>query len=489
VRHHQWLKRKKKQKMKKSNRKVYLLIASMIFIFNHAAYAQIEDTISIFTIDQFTWFLEKYHPVAKQAGLLERKGRSTVRRARGAFDPGLGLDFDQKDFNGIDYFTIVGSGLKIPTWLGVDIKSGFDYNRGVYINPENNLPASGLWYAGVSVPLGQGLFIDNRRAALKQAKIYAQSTEAEQQQIMNNLYFDAIKQYWKWVASKHQLELYENSLELANFLFGAVKQAYIFGDRPAIDTLEAYILLQNREFNRNQYQLLYKNETLELSNYLWFENDLPLEITESLRPPSLDEISMFEIWTLDSLETIVAQLEKDHPFIRMIDYNLQSIQVDRRLKIENLKPQIDINYNILNEAVGNNIVSGLSPNNYKWGVDFSFPLFLRAQRGDLQLTNIRIQETELFKQQKLLEQENKVRQYHNEQITLKDQIELYSDAVNNYEGLFRGERQKFDMGESSLFLLNTRENSLIDANLKLIDIKTKYLISYTGLQWAAGSLY
>jgi outer membrane protein TolC len=475
--------------MKSKSLRTFLLVLSSLFLSHNVLMAQENDSISVFTLDQFIWFLENYHPVAQQAALLENKGKNTVRRARGAFDPGLGLNFNQKDFNSTEYFTLVGSGLKIPTWPGIDIHTGFDYNRGVYVNPENNLPPGGLWYAGVSVPVGQGLFIDSRRAALKQAKIYAQSTEAEQQKIMNDLYFDAIREYWKWVAANYQKQLYENSLELAQILFRAVKQTYLLGDRPAIDTLEAFILVQNREFNKNQFELMYKNQTLELSNYLWFENSLPLEITDQLRPPSLDEVSIPAPWTLDNLETIVSNLEKDHPFLKIIDFNLQSIEVERKLKVENLKPQIDLNYNALNEPVGGNVVSGLSLNNYKWGVDFSFPLFLRTQRGDLQLTKIKMQETQLFRQQILLEQENKLRQFHNEQITLKGQIDLYSNAVKNYEGMYRGEMQKFNVGESSLFLVTTRESNLIDANLKLIDITTKYLISITGVNWAAGILY
>ena len=61
-----------------------------------------------FTQDQLFWFIRNYHPVAVQASLLDDAGNSTVRSARGAFDPELLTRYDQKFFNDEDYFKILG---------------------------------------------------------------------------------------------------------------------------------------------------------------------------------------------------------------------------------------------------------------------------------------------------------------------------------------------------------------------------------------------
>ena len=52
-----------------------------------------------------------------------------------------------------------------------------------------------------------------------------------------------------------------------------------------------------------------------------------------------------------------------------------------------------------------------------------------------------------------------------------DQIELFERTVSDYTTLLDGEQTLFGIGESSLFLLNSRERSLIDAQLKLIDFR------------------
>ena len=45
--------------------------------------------------------------------------------------------------------------------------------------------------------------------------------------------------------------------------------------------------------------------------------------------------------------------------------------------------------------------------------------------------------------------------------------------VENYEKLLEAEIRKFDIGESSLFLINSRESKLIEARIKLISMETK----------------
>ncbi len=444
---------------------------------------------TVFTPEQFIWFVKQYHPVVKQADLLKTQGENTIRRARGNFDPYLFTYFDNKQFDDKEYFRILNTGLKVPTWYGIELKTGYDQNRGIFLNPENNLPLGGLWYGGISVPIGQGLFIDNRRAQLKQAKIYAESTEAERKAILNDLYFEAIKHYWKWVEVYNQLKIYEESVELAQTRFEGVKQSFIFGDNPAIDTLEAYIQVQTRQMGKNQYELLYKNAKLELSNYLWFENNTPLEITDSLVPINYTSIPNVTTIPQDSITKILTQIEATHPLIQLYDYKLQSLEIERKLKTEMLKPKLNLNYNLLNEPIGSNYLSQLSPQNYKWGIEFSFPILLRQQRGELKLTGVKILDTEFNQQQKILEVKNEIQQYFNEQENLSKQITLFNSAVNNYQQLLEGEKQKFSLGESSLFLVNSREIGFIDAQVKLIELISKYEISKVGVIWASGEFY
>ena len=84
--------------------------------------------------------------------------------------------------------------------------------------------------------------------------------------------------------------------------------------------------------------------------------------------------------------------------------------------------------------------------------------------------------------------ETKVKSYFNELLTLISQVALQEKAYKNYQVLQRGEETKFQAGESSLFLINARENKTLEALQKLQELKIKYFKTENSLQWAAGLL-
>ncbi len=447
------------------------------------------DTIKVLSEEQFLFLVKNHHPVAQQAAIVEEKGERNVQQARGSFDPSIYTKFKEKEFANKEYFNLLDVGLKIPTWYGVEANAGFEQNKGVFLNPENSTPENGLWYAGVSLPIGNGLFIDKRRAILRKAQLYNQASSAERANMINNLYFEALKKYWKWVEVWNEYEVYKESVELARIRLNGVVIMHELGDKPSIDTLEAYIQLQTRLVSRNEYLLLYKQATLELSNYLWYENYIPLEITDSLKPPEFRTLDTKQVISMDSLNYYLNNIEAVHPEMQIYDFKLSAARIEERLGLENLKPRLNFNYNVLSESTREENFEGFFENNYKWGLEFEVPIFLRQGRGNLQLTRLEIRDIELNTSQKLLSLQNKVRSYYNEHITLEQQIELYSAIVYNYSTLLEGEKRKFFGGESSLFLINSREKNLISAQLKEIELTTKYFQARAGVLWAAGQLY
>ena len=447
---------------------------TLVFLVAFYQFSYGQDSIKIFSQENLFWYLTNYHPISKQAAIQIKKGENEVRKTKGLLDPALFSSLDQKQFNQQEYYSLFSGGLKIPTWYGLDFKAGYDQNRGVNLNPESKTPANGLMFAGVSVLIGQGLFIDKRRAAIKQAELYAKSTFVEQEMILNNLFYDATIAYMQWVNYFNQMQLFQNAINLANERFIGVKQSFAGGDVPAIDTLEAFILVQMRELNLNQAKLSYQNATLELSNYLWLENNTPLEITNQLIPPSIKQLSSQKTIALDSLNSILLGLKTDHPQLLWYDFKLKQLEVERRWNSEQLKPTLNLKYNLLNDPIGGDIFSGFSTNNYTWGVDFAFPLFLRESRGRLNITKLNIQETKLMVDIKWLELANKIKSYYNELIALEQQIKLFNDATANYFTLLEAEKQKFFMGESSIFLINSREAAYVQAAIKLIELNVKY---------------
>lgn len=445
------------------------------------------DSAAVISFKDFSELVKKYHPLAAQARLMPEIGQATILSARGNFDPKLFTNLDQKYFDDKKYFSLLDAGLKVPTWYGIELKTGYEQNQGVFLDPENNNPSQGLAYAGISIPLGQGLFIDQRRATLKQAKIFANASIAEQQLMLNELFFNAGKSYWDWFYAYNNQLIYENALQIAQQRFDAVKQSARLGDRPFVDTLEAGIQLQERKISLQQAELDFKNKSLQLSTFLWFENNIPLELSSTATPVAAGEISITEneilkfILKLDSLE-------QTHPALKISQFKISDLEVEKRWKSEKLKPVLNVNYNALSVPVNSDFISNYSINNYKWGLSFMMPILLRKERGDLKLTKLKLAEAEFDLKSKNLELLNKAKASLNEHTTSRQQINLYTQTVKDYQGLLSAEKRMFDSGESSLFLINARELSTINARVKLIDFITKNRKALLSVEYSFGEL-
>ena len=76
----------------------------------------------------------------------------------------------------------------------------------------------------------------------------------------------------------------------------------------------------------------------------------------------------------------------------------------------------------------------------------------------------------------------KIETYKNEMLNYYKQIDLSRNNLQNYRKLLYAEETRYSNGESSLFLINSRENKVIEAQEKFISIRTKFLKSFNKLK-------
>ena len=114
----------------------------------------------------------------------------------------------------------------------------------------------------------------------------------------------------------------------------------------------------------------YRTKSLILSNYSWLENDIPIELTDKTIPEIAAENYENENVLLANL-TKLDSLINNHPSIKVYDFKLQQLAIEKKFKKDKLKPNLNFNYNPLFDA--KNLSSGFQ-NNYKWALVFGFPL-------------------------------------------------------------------------------------------------------------------
>jgi outer membrane protein TolC len=136
-------------------------------------------------------------------------------------------------------------------------------------------------------------------------------------------------------------------------------------------------------------------------------------------------------------------------------------------------PIIDVQYNFLTEDP--DIARSFNNNTYKGGFNIAFPLFLRKERGDLKLAKFKLQDLKFDIDNERINIQNKVLAIYRELESFQTQNQLIGEIVDDYTTMLDAEERKFSFGESSLFLINSRERSLIDSQMKAIELQNKYL--------------
>ncbi len=266
-------------------KRIAFLLITLLCLFEGTA----QDTL-LLNFREYLGYVKKYHPIARQAELQIGVGQANLMKARGGFDPKLELDYERKEFKGSEYFDRLNATFKVPTWFGIELKGNFEQNEGAFLNPAETVPTDGLYSAGVSVPVAQGLWINDRMATLRKAKFFREQTKADRDLAVNSILFEASRAYFDWLQAYRDRQVYENFLVNARIRFEGIKKSALAGDLAAIDTVEAKIAMENRQLSLEQAKVTYFNKSLQLANFLWLADNVPVELQDNVIPDvRLDE--------------------------------------------------------------------------------------------------------------------------------------------------------------------------------------------------------
>ncbi len=424
------------------------------------------------------------NPLAKRAENEKKYGDLQYKAARGNYDPLISGNYDQKQFYGNNYFTTLNAEVKQPLFTSQYLKFGYDYGIGTNINPELYTPQNGLPYLGLEVGVLQGLLIDKRRAEVLKSKEYRNYYDAEKQVQLNNLLFESSQRYFEWLFNAKQIALNNYFMEVARQRLTGIEALASIGEKAAVDTIEAAIFYQTRLLDLQNALIDNQKSANDLSAFNW-QNNGPADFINKFQP--LDSLDYY----FDKAKVILVESLYQNPVTNPVISKYNSLQkvleIENRLKKEMIKPILNVKYNVLS-----NNSSVLSPmfsnNNYKWGVNLAFPLLLRNPVNEYKMSKI-------ISQNNNLELLNKTNDLNFKINTLKQTISILSAQLQNAERsanyskqLVEAEKLKFENGESSLFMMNTRENKWLESELKLTEYKLKFVKTVLNIIYLNGTL-
>jgi len=427
-----------------------------------------------------------YHPVVRIAELRVDQADANTLAARGAFDPLANAGLDRKSFDGKLYYSYAAGEISIPTWYGLELKTGIEEVVGTRVNPESTLGTTS--YTGVKWN-ATSVILDTRRAVLRQARALQAASLADQQNAANDVQFEALAAYWSWVEAHATLRIVDEAVRITRERLGFVGLEFEGGARPAIDTTEALALLQTFQADRADAALDVQNAGLNLSRFLWTERGEPAGWDESIVPDAQSLALVTPALDLPTLGELLAAVP-DHPKLRSIGLKINVLQTDQLLKQQYLLPKVSLYAGGLSGGYfrANEMTAPMLQNNHKVALDFSLPLALREARGGFRAARLKVQEAVVTQDSTAQNIEVKIRSYFNEVVGLEAQIAATEAAFISYQRLASGERIRYEAGESTLFLINAREVKLIETQRKLVSLRAKWQKSRAGVLWAAGVL-
>ncbi len=404
------------------------------------------------------------YPLIKKANLQDEISDAYLQKGAGALDPKFFTAFDAKSFKQTNYYRMWDAEVKVPTRLPVDLAIGYENNTGENINAENLVPSSGLVYGTLNINLLRGLMFDEQRYQLLDAELKGVKSQIEKDALLREVVFQSTQAYLEWAAAYYQKSLYDNYLQIVKDRHQNIVQLFINGDKPAVDTVESLVTINSAEklFLETTEELVWKTQKLSL--FLWDSDGTPLTLASTVIPQFLDSL----IIQFRSLSEIQNPSFVNDPKIRKLENEINQTNLANRLVKEQLKPQLDLKFNQIINLGKDNLSLSYSPRDYKVGASLEIPILNRKTKGAIRLNEARIDQTRL-------DQAFYLQYLNNQYETLRSSVELKENILdvsitkaNNSQLLYEAELLKFDLGESSVFLLNQRERKFLEARLEIL---------------------
>nr|MCU0627639.1 TolC family protein [Gemmatimonadaceae bacterium] len=228
---------------------------------------------------------------------------------------------------------------------------------------------------------------------------------------------------------------------------------------------------------------------LDLQNYLWDSRgnpeDLPLDAVPS------DSGFTREVLDSAAVPALLARALQLHPDVRKAEGKTLQAEADRLLAVQAVIPLVSAELSAL--APGNFGAGDLEfgpavsrDANYKGAVFAETPLFFFKERGKLQSVGAKLDRARLERDLARRDVNILFRTAVNDLSLLERQLDVQAQSVDRNSIMSAGERARFDAGESNLFLVNTRERRVLDEQIKLVQLRSKYFAARAALAVAAG---
>jgi len=418
----------------------------------------------------------KFYPDVINGLLAIEESENRLRQSRGAFDARLTGDLDSRTegFYGGDHYKVQIE--KPLPYLNSRLYAGARQSYGEFPPYEGKYDtlSRGENFAGLSISLLRNSLIDLNRFNIQNETQNVELAKLELDNIKIMIQTLALKAYWQWIVKGNQLKVYKEILDLALTRASQIEKRIKVGDLAQIYKTENLQYIKKREAQVKETELEFKKAAFYLS--LFYRDSsgkvIPLE---NKKLTDLNELSLVKEAPKKEFDGVYnTALAKNINLKKILAQEKQS-QLGIRLGQNEILPKVDLNVE-WNRDNGEGPTRLMGEENR---ILLSVEVPIEYNRGlGLKRASKAQQEQLIYRSQ--LEKEKlktQVQALVTEVNTFADVYKVTRDEVEFSRLLSKAEYRKFSQGASDLILVNLREETYAEAQIRNLETLLNYKLS------------
>lgn len=439
-----------------------------------------ESSHSTLTLESVFSKLESGHPLLMKsmAGKVLASGK--LLKALGKFEPKLVNDWELERLVKDGSTKNVGFNdtfIELRHPWGIKGFAGFRAGIGDVEVADLGIDTTNQPLLGIVVPLLRGFITNPASGELKKSSLADKQAGLEIQQTRQDLYLGAATQYWNWAAEWNKRAIREQAVGVAEERKNQLEELASAGSLARFDVIDANNEIQRRKETLIRAKRKVEQEQYKLALFLW-EGD-SLIVPDTTRAPdffSLDPgppAGMPEEDRQRALET--------RPEIHLVDLEAEFNQIDLDVAENDLLSDLEVMAEPTRKP--GEFVLGLG---YRFGVQFSMPFLQKRARGEILQIQGKTEQLKQLRRYRVQQVAMDVANAHSSMKRARERIEVLHKAMEFSQDLKEGELERFQLGATSLLIVNIRERDVLKATEAWIDALADFQKASALYHWATG---
>lgn len=440
-------------------------------------------TRSALTLDQLLQSVEKRYPLMNAAEQARAIADGEHLSAQGGFDVSvrgraLGAPVGYYQNGRLDLI------VEKPTqYWGTTFFAGYRLGLGKFAEYDGKLETMSLGEArvGVNVPIWRGGPIDQRRADLWRAELRRRTAEFEIYERRLAIVRAGARAYWSWVAAGKRLLVARHLLEIARARDAGLVELVLRGQIPRIDRDENQRAILQRESQLVAAEQDFERSAVELALYWRNQDGQPMR-------PSVAEVPLDFPGVVAGiglpLQRTLEKARRWRPEAARLLVERQRTQIELDLARNARAPGIDFQL-AASQDFGDGDRTRSRPE-LEMAIVLDLPFQTRVAQGRMATARARMARLDAEERFALERIEADVKSALLGLRAAETRASMLRNELRVARLLEEGEREKFRLGTSNLFLVNLREQSTADTAVREIEAQAQYHQAMADFRVATG---